>query len=107
MSWYDPVFRRKVLDNYEEDYRAKTLAARCGYSCQEFCEKFRLEFGEPPSSWLRKQMMSIITHNLSNPCIPIKDIADSLKMSSVQQFTRFCKTAFGKTPTQLRAEFKR
>lgn len=107
MAWYDPVFRRKVLDHYEDDYKAKTLAATCGYSYSVFCDKFVREFGELPSSWIRKQVMEKISRELANPTVPIKEISDKLKMSSVQQFSRFCKNAFGKNPTQLRYELQR
>lgn len=104
MSWYDPVFRRKVMDNYQKSYRVKTLAADCGYSEKEFVEKFKEEFGILPCKWINDQVHQAIVKKLSNPCSCFKEIANDLQMSSVQSFSRFCKKNFGITPTQLRQQ---
>lgn len=104
MTWFDPVFRRKVLDHFDEDYRVKSLAYKCGYTYNEFRNKFQEEFKTLPSVWMKEQMMDVIRERIIDPCIQFKDLADLLKMQSVQQFTRFCKTNFNKTPTELRRQ---
>lgn len=104
MTWYDPVFRRKVLDHFEDDYRVKSLSDSCGYSYKEFCKKFMKEFGQMPSIWLKEKMKDLILKRLVSPNTQLKELADELKMPSVQQLTRFCKTNFGKTPSQIRKE---
>lgn len=107
MSWYDPVFRRLVLDNYQKSYRVKALAKDCGYSEKEFVVKFRKEFGMMPGKWITEQVCGIILKSLSNPNASFKLIAEDLQMSSVQSFTRYCRRNFGKTPSQLKAELKK
>lgn len=104
MSWYDPIFRRKILDNYRKDYRAKSLADLCGLSYSSFTDKFQKEFGMHPSAWINEQMCRQIKHGLRASGASFAEIADDLKMSSVQQFSRFCRNNFGKTPSELRRE---
>lgn len=104
MSWYDPVFRRKVMDNYTRSYRVKTLAADCGYPEKEFVEKFKEEFGVMPGKWINDQVHQAIVKKLSNPNISLNEIAADLQMSSTQSFSRFCKRNFGMPPSKLRKE---
>lgn len=104
MSWYDPVFRRKVMDNYERSYRVKTLAADCGYNMKEFVEKFKIEFDTLPGLWINDQIHKAMLKKLSNTSISFQEIANDLQMSSVQSLSRFCRRNFGKTPGMIRKE---
>lgn len=104
MSWYDPVFRRKVMDNYTRSYRVKTLASDCGYSEKGFVKKFRNEFGVTPHKWINDQIHQVIVKKLANPSISMNEIAADLQMSSAQSFSRFCRRAFGLPPSKLRKE---
>lgn len=101
---YDTVFRRKVLDNAEHHFNVPDLAKACGYSQSSFRIKFAEEFHDSPGNWMKRIMMKKIAQKLADPNLPFSEIAFMLNMSSVNHFSRFCKTNFGKTPTQLRCD---
>lgn len=107
MTWNDPAFRRLVLENYVNSYRVKTLASTCGLTEKQFTEKFRKEFGESPKIWITNQAVKDMKEMMTDPNMSFKEMSDTLKMSSVQSFTRFCKSKTGMTPTRLRSEMIR
>jgi len=101
---YDIGFRHKVFSSYPNSYRVKSIAADCGYPIKAFTKKFKDEFHMLPKEWINERIMESIREYLAIPEMEFKDIAEELKMSSVQNFSRFCKAQFGKTPTELRNE---
>lgn len=107
LTIHDAAFRNQVLENFDKSYRVKSLAAECGYPEKQFVEKFRQEFGMMPKAWMTNQVVKTIREKLCDPDVTFKEIADDLKMSSVQSFTRFCKNNMGMTPSELREEVMR
>lgn len=103
IPWHhDPVFRRKVMENYRHSYRVKSLMQDCGYSSKIFNRKFKAEFGVTPGKWIVEQVCKVIEERLSDPDMTFKSISRELHMSSVQSFSRFCTRNFGIPPGQLR-----
>lgn len=103
MTMNDREFRRSVMENFENSYRVKELAAACGYSEREFVSRFKQEFGTLPNKWLTEQLNKAAVLNLSDLNLSFKDIAENLHMSSVQSLNRYCMREFGHTPGQLRS----
>ena len=102
----DHEFKKVVLNNYKDARAVKELAQLCGSSLSSFKRKFLIEFREPASEWLQKQMNSIIKYKLADEDIPIGNIADELHFSSQPQFCRYCKQNFGYTPGEWRKLLK-
>lgn len=102
----DYEFKKVVLNNYKNARTVKELARLCGSSVSTFKRKFLIEFREPASKWLQKQMNSIIKYKLADEDIPIGNIADELHFSSQPQFCRYCKRNFGYTPGEWRKLLK-
>ena len=101
---YDIRFHHAVLDNVDANNSVGKLASACGYSLTAFNTKFRKEFKVSPGTWLNAYRKQKLLQMLKNPEMQFSDIALALNMSSVQHFSRYCRTNFGCTPSQLRAE---
>lgn len=97
----DAGFRNQVLRCYVPGYKAKALAAACGYTYNAFLPIFQREFGISPGKWLRRQNISELLRLLAFD-LPLAEVADRMNMSSVQHLTRFCKDNVGHTPAELR-----
>lgn len=95
-------FRYKVLDNYAHVSTVQELANVCGMSVVTFKRQFVEEFGEAPSTWLQKRLVSFVTFRLADQTVPLKQIIEELNFSSLSNFVRFCKKYYGKTPGEIR-----
>lgn len=95
-------FRSCVMEHYLLAKNATDLARLCGYSLRTFGRRFQNEFGEPPYSWMQKQIAKHVRNRLLETYTPFKNIATEFHFSSVEQFIRFCKTHLGDTPSVLR-----
>lgn len=97
-------FRYKVLDNYTRVTTVQELANICGMSVVTFKRQFMEEFGEVPSTWLQKRLVGLIVFRLADHSLPLKQIIDELKFSSLPNFVRFCKKYLGESPGEIRKQ---
>lgn len=97
-------FRYKVLDNYTRVITVHELANICGMSVITFKRQFMEEFGEAPSTWLQKRLVSLIIFRLADHSLPLKQIIDELNFSSLPNFVRFCKKYLGESPGEIRKQ---
>lgn len=100
-------FRTLVLKHYTEVRFVKELAFACGYSLASFKREFDKEFKEPAGQWLQKQTVNLIKYKLLDDSIPLCDIADELKFSSLSHFSNYCKQKLGYTPAEYRIILKK
>ena len=94
-------FKMGVMQHRHQVRNKKELAQLLGMSNSDLQRKFTQEFGEPVSSWLRKQRNQRILSRLSFDSVPIKEIVYELGFSSSASFSRYCKSNFGYNPTEL------
>lgn len=97
-------FRNNVMANYLIAKNSADLAQLCGYSVRTFSRKFVAEFGEPPYSWMQKQIAKHVKYQLLEKYTSFKNIAEEFHFSSIEQFIRFCKIHFGDTPSVFRSK---
>lgn len=98
----DAEFIGFVLENYEKVKTAKELAELSHYSMSAFKKRFKENFGQPPYVWMKEQKCIRIFNDISSSNDSLKEISDRYDFSSMSQMTTFCKTNFGKTPSQIR-----
>ncbi|MDR3327056.1 MAG: helix-turn-helix transcriptional regulator [Prevotellaceae bacterium] len=95
-------FKSLVLLNYKNASSVQTLAKLCNHSAPSFYRFFKLNFNENPLSWLQNKRLQHIVSKLSDPSIPLVEIADEFGFSSAGHFTTFCRKNLGKTPREFR-----
>lgn len=83
---------------------AGELAARCHQSETVFRERFKEEFGQPVAEWLRERRKEDILAMLSDPAIPLSDIAVRNGFQSLSTLSDYCRRNFGKSPSQMRRD---
>lgn len=110
-SFFYPIlgatrFRDDVLNTFTCNIKVNDLAARLHMSGSTFYKKFRTEFGVSPEQWIRMQSNKQILFIIQDSELSIGEIADRLHFNSQATFTRYCRSNFGLTPTQIREKLK-
>lgn len=100
-------FRAFVYDNTSTHISLDELIIRSNMSPRNFRRKFLEEFNETPYRWMLKQMQQKIIFELTKPDTTISDIVAKFDFSSQSSFTRFCKSHFGCTPSELFKKYRR
>ena len=101
-------FRERVLAAQNKTVGIMTgeeLARACCMSETAFRRRFKQEFGEPVSEWLRRQRMARIERMLRDPEIPLWQVAESNGFNMASTFSDFCRRNFGMPPGQMRKNF--
>lgn len=83
---------------------AGELAARCHQSETVFRRRFKEEFGQPVSGWLRERRKEDILAMLSDTGTPLSDVAARNGFQSLSTLSDYCRRNFGKSPSQLRKD---
>lgn len=81
---------------------AGELAARCHQSETVFRRRFKEEFGQPVSEWLREHRKEEILAMLSDAEIPLSGVAARNGFHSLSTLADYCQRNFGKSPSQIR-----
>ena len=81
---------------------AGELAARCHQSETVFRRRFKEEFGQPVSEWLRERRKEEILAMLSDAEIPLSVVATRNGFHSLSTLADYCQRNFGKSPSQIR-----
>lgn len=100
----DNDFKNKVMQIYPQIETAQELMDRLHMSPSAFKRKFRESFGAPAHQWLIQKKKEKLFRDIVMTKIPIAELADKYKLT-VNYMATFCHTHFGKSPTQLRAEW--
>lgn len=103
-------FRERVLAAQNKTVGTMTgeeLARACCMSETAFRRRFKQEFGEPVSEWLRRQRMARIERMLRDPAIPLWQVAEHSGFNMASTFSDFCRRNFGMPPGQMRKNFEK
>jgi AraC-like DNA-binding protein len=98
----DGSFSDFVMKNYTRVKNVKQLAALSSYSLSAFKRHFHIDFGQSPYQWMKKQKAINIYHDIRNSDMNFSEICNQYDFTALSQFTTFCKTHFGETPSDLR-----
>ncbi|MGL4327616.1 MAG: helix-turn-helix domain-containing protein [Tannerellaceae bacterium] len=99
-------FKTSVLTKYRDAKTVEDLSLLLGYGLSNFKKKFKEEFDESAYQWMLKQKSKHIQYKLSFAEVDFASIIEEFGFSSPAHFNRFCKTQYGKTPSELREELR-
>lgn len=91
-----------INDHISDDLSLIHLSTLTGYNPQYLSSLFSQTFGETLSHYITQQRLDLARKLLSNPDLPIQDIALRLGFTSHSYFSRFIRKATGLSPQQLR-----
>jgi len=91
-----------MRDNLEQDIGLGELAALINLSRFHFCAAFRRATGCTPYEWLIQQRISRARELLSDPSLPITDIALTVGYGNPSAFTAGFRRVVGMTPSEYR-----
>lgn len=94
-------FRQEVIRAYEDSMNAQELMYKLDLPETTFNRKFRKAFGMSAGQYLIRKKRSKILREILMSDIPIKELSEKYNFTP-NYVVRFCKTHFGKTPSQLR-----
>lgn len=97
-------FKEKVIRSYSDVESVKELVTALNMSPTTFKRKFHQAFGTTAKQWLIEKKKERVFQDLIMSHAPIAELADKYKFSE-NYMTTFCKEHFGKTPTQIRADW--
>jgi len=90
---------------YAEPLGVDELAAAAGLSRAHFSREFRRAFGESPHAYLLTRRLERAAALLRDTDNPVVEICLAVGLQGVGSFTTSFKRAYGRTPTEYRAEF--
>lgn len=98
----DTAFSEYVRQNWHRYHTVNEIAAAMHRSTRQFSVKFKQVFGMPPYKWMKEGKAKNVLRQLQKTDVAIKQVAIENGFSTAPQFSKFCKSEFGKTPTELR-----
>ena len=106
----DAMFSKAVLaflnENYEKDISSSSAAAALYLSQGHFCRRFRQNFGESFSLYLRRYRLEKAKEKLLTSSRTISEIAADSGFSDAAYFTKSFREAFGASPKAYRQNKK-
>lgn len=79
-----------------------TVAGLCGMSTSRFSREFKSAFGTTFQEYLRDARLAEARRLLSNPAVPIGDVAAMIGFTDASYFARLFRRYVGYTPTEFR-----
>jgi len=98
----ETAFSEYVCAHWHRYPSIKDLAESLYMTNKQFYARFKEVFDETPRQWMMKARAEIIYREITRTNKQFKVIAFENDFSSESQFTRFCKTMFNETPSQIR-----
>ncbi|MDR1755434.1 MAG: helix-turn-helix transcriptional regulator [Culturomica sp.] len=98
----DTKFSEFVRKNYLKYRNTRELAEALCITPQQFSSRFRKVFGTTPHKWIIQEKAQLIYQDICHSNKQLKEIADEHGFSLQSNFTRFCRTAFGLSPGEIR-----
>lgn len=102
----DNDFKDQVLQVYSQVETSQELMDKLNMSPTAFKQKFKETFGISARQWFIRKKEEKIIRDLLMTNLSIAELADKYCFT-VNYMTTFCKKHFGKSPTELRSEYKR
>lgn len=100
----DNNFKERVMQSYRKVETAQELIDLLNISPSTFKRKFREEFGMSARQWLIHKKEQQLIRDILMTDLPISELADKYKFTP-NYMTTFCRTRFGKAPTELRMDY--
>lgn len=100
-------FRTFIYKHFNNVESVNELIELSNLSRSTFYQTFKEEFGIPAKQWILKQRAKLIKEKFIHSDLTIKEIMFSFHFQTASEFTRFCKTYLGKTPTTLLLELRK
>ncbi len=94
------VFRRQVIEYYQQVKTLDELIERTGQSRSAFYRNFALYFAKSPYDWMLEQKAIRIRRDLMAG-VPPKEVTYRYDFSSMSHLTQFCRKHFGMPPSQI------
>jgi AraC-like DNA-binding protein len=89
-----------------ERLREHRLATAAGLGVSQFVRLFRQELGETPRQYFEQRRRAYACDMIASTAVPIKEIAHSLGMARLSDFSAWFKQHQGKSPRQFRDEVR-
>lgn len=102
----DNDFKDSVLQVYSQVETAQELIDKLNMSPTVFKRKFKETFGVSPRQWLLRKKKQKLIRDILMTNTTIAELAEKYKFT-VNYLTTFCRTHFGKAPTELRKEYRK
>ena len=98
----DTAFSEYVRMHHLQYRSVKELAKSMNMSSQQFSRRFAAIFNKPPYEWMLQEKARLIYSEICTSEKPYKEIAADFGFSLQENFIRFCRTAFGAIPSEIR-----
>lgn len=98
----DVDFSEFVRANWKKHGSIDDLAETMGLSRKQFANSFKNSFNTTPYKWMKAERSKLILNELVTSKRPIKEIAYGNGFSTLSQFSKFCTTEIGKSPSEIR-----
>lgn len=102
----DNDFKDSILQVYSQVETAQELIGKLNMSPSVFKRKFKETFGISPRQWLLRKKEQKLIRDILMTNTTIAELAEKYKFTA-NYLTTFCRTHFGKTPTELRKEYRK
>ena len=91
-----------LFHNYIKERSVEFYVSQIGLSKRYFSTMIKSESGKTPKQWIEQVVIEEIKHYLSNPNMPIKEIAYHFNFTSQSFFGKFFKESVGISPKEYR-----
>ncbi len=98
----DHAFIDFVTSNFMNVKSVEEFASLYNISLSAFYKQFRKNFKQSPYSWMKTQKTIHIKYMINDTHMTLTEISDMFGFSSLSQFSTFCKTNLGQTPSTIR-----
>ncbi len=98
----DAPFIDFIINNWMKYNSISEIAEYLDMSTRQFSTTFKKAFGITAYKWIKTEKSKLIHKQLVTSNTPIKEIAFEYGFGSLPQFTKYCKTEMGFTPTEIR-----
>ena len=102
----DSDFKNRVMQCYSQVETAKELMDLLHMSSSGFKRKFYETFGTSAKQWMIQKKKEKLLRDIMMTDMTIAEMADKYKLTA-NYLAAFCKEHFGKSPTELRANWNR
>ena len=99
----DTAFFKYVKQNWHKYRTVIEFSRAMNLSQKQFSKKFKSVFGKPAYQWMKENKASAIYGEIISGEKNLKRIAFDYGFYTMSQFTKFCKTELGRTPSEIRA----
>jgi AraC-like DNA-binding protein len=98
----DTLFRMAVMKHRNRVFNVYELCSLCNMTYETFYRRFTEVFGVSPKAWITEERKKRILAELTGTERDFNDVSDDCGFATAEQFFKFCRKEFGKTPGMIR-----